>query len=70
MHTSAIELGELANVVQPKNLVLYHQLFMQETILDEDMSKNNALYKERILNEVRLKYNGNIVYGDDLMIIE
>lgn len=69
VHTSAIELGEIASEVQPRKLVLYHQLFMQETILDEDMTKNNAKYKEKILNEVKMHYNGDIVYGEDLMII-
>lgn len=69
VHTSAIELGQLAQKIQPKQLVLYHQLFMQETILDEDMEKNNLLYKEKILNEIGMSYNGSIVYGEDLMII-
>lgn len=69
VHTSAVELGNIASQVQPKTLVLYHQLFMQEHILDEDMSKNNLIYKEKILNEIHMNYNGNIVYGEDLMIM-
>lgn len=70
VHTSGYELGEIASKVQPQQLVLYHQLFMQETILEEDMEQNDAKYAEAILNEIRLKYNGTIVYGKDLMIIE
>lgn len=70
VHTSALELGDIASRVQPKTLVLYHQLFMQEDILDEDMTKNNLIYKDKILNEINIKYNGNIVYGEDLMILE
>lgn len=70
VHTSAIELGKLAQIVQPKKLVLYHQLFMQEMILDTDMTKNNQIYKDKILNEIQLAYNGSTVYGEDLMIIE
>lgn len=69
VHTSAIELGKIANIVKPKKLVLYHQLFMQEDILDDDMSKNNKIYKEKILNEIRENYNGIIIYGNDLDII-
>lgn len=69
VHTSAIELGKIAAAVQPKKLVLYHQLFMQEQILDEDMTKNNEKYKEKILQEVKMNYNGHIIYGEDLMII-
>lgn len=70
VHTSAVELGQIAEKIQPKKLVLYHQLFMQENILDEDVKKNNLLYKDKILNEVNLSYNGNVIYGEDLMIIE
>lgn len=70
VHTSAIELGEIASKVKPRKLVLYHQLFMQENILDEDMNKNNEIYKEKIINEVRQNYNGIIVYGEDLCIID
>jgi len=70
VHTSAIELGKIASKIKPKQLVLYHQLFMQENILDEDMTKNNELYKNAILNEVKMHYNGNIIYGEDLMIIK
>jgi len=69
VHTSAVELGKIAQQVQPKTLVLYHQLFMQEHILDEDMSKNNLIYKEKILKEIHMNYNGSIVYGEDLMIL-
>lgn len=68
VHTSAIELGQIAATVKAKKLVLYHQLFMQEHILDEGF--NNEHYKEKILNEVKLHFDGTIVYGEDLMIIE
>lgn len=70
VHTSAVELGSIANEIIPKTLVLYHQLFMQEDILDEDMEENNIMYKDKILKEINLQYNGNVVYGEDLMIIE
>ena len=69
VHTSAIELGKIANIVKPKKLVLYHQLFMQENILDEDMEKNDELYKEKIISEIRENYSGDVIYGEDLMII-
>ncbi|MBN2794818.1 MAG: MBL fold metallo-hydrolase [Clostridia bacterium] len=70
VHTSGIELSKIASEVLPKKLVLYHQLFMQEHILDEDMAKNDYIYKSRILNEVSSYFNGEIIYGKDLMIIE
>lgn len=69
VHTSALALGQMADRIKPKKLVLYHQLFMQEDILNDDMSKNNELYREKILNEIQMYYNGTIVYGEDLMIV-
>lgn len=69
-HTSGIELGKIAEKVQPKKLVLYHQLFMQEHILSEDMQKNDALYQEKIIDEIALNFTGNIIYGKDLLMIE
>jgi len=69
VHTSAEALGQMADIIQPKKLVLYHQLFMQEDILNEDMSKNNELYREKILNEIGMYYNGHIIYGEDLMVV-
>lgn len=68
VHTSAIELGQIAETAQVKKLVLYHQLFMQEHILEEGFQ--NKDYQDKILNEVKIHYNGNIVYGEDLLIIE
>ena len=42
---------------------------MQENILDDDMSKNNEIYKEKIMDEIKENYKGIIVYGNDLDII-
>ncbi len=70
VHTSAEELGNIANKIKAKTLVLYHQLFMQENILDEDMAKNNELYKNKILDEIKENYNGFVVYGNDLDVID
>lgn len=69
LHTSAVELGNLANLIRPKKLVLYHQLFMQENILDEDMSRNNEIYRDKIIDEIRENYSGTVIYGNDLDII-
>lgn len=53
MHTSAHELGEIAQIVQPRLLVLYHQLFWGTT-------------EEELLDEVRSRYDGQVVSGHDL----
>ena len=52
-HTSAHELGELASRVKPGLLVLYHVLFWGAS-------------EETILEEVREKYDGDVVLGSDL----
>ena len=52
-HTSTHELGELASKARPKLLVLYHVLFWGAS-------------EETILREVREKYDGEIVLGNDL----
>jgi ribonuclease Z len=52
-HTSAHELGELANRAKPKLLVLYHVLFWGAS-------------EETVLREVREKYLGQVVLADDL----
>ncbi len=52
-HTSAHELGELASRAQPGLLVLYHVLFWGAS-------------EERVLREVREKYDGEVVLADDL----
>ena len=52
-HTSSYELGKLANEINPKLLVLYHQLFMGRT--DSDL-----------LKEVQEYYSGEIISGKDL----
>lgn len=52
-HTSSYELGEMANRAKPKLLVLYHILFWGAS-------------EETVLQEVREKYSGEVVLGNDL----
>jgi ribonuclease BN (tRNA processing enzyme) len=52
-HTSAVELGELASRARPKLLVLTHILFFGESA-------------DEILAEVRSRYAGPVVLGEDL----
>ena len=55
-HTSAPDLGKLAASAKPKKLVLYHQLPMGEK-------------SEQILTEIREKFSGEIIYGQDLDVV-
>jgi len=56
-HTSTYELGELAAKVKPGKLALYHLLFWGDS-------------EEDLLNEISTKYNGEVIVGRDLMVIE
>lgn len=55
-HTSAPDVGKLAARVQPKKLVLYHQLPMGQS-------------PEQLLSEVREHFQGEVIYGKDLDVI-
>jgi len=55
-HTSGADLGKLAAEVNPKKLILYHQLPMGES-------------PEEVIAEIRTLYKGEIVYGSDLQVI-
>ncbi len=55
MHTSTYELGDIANEVKPKLLILYHQLFWGKSEIE-------------LVEEIRKKYDGQIVSGKDLDI--
>ncbi|MDH3806137.1 MAG: MBL fold metallo-hydrolase, partial [Gammaproteobacteria bacterium] len=52
-HTSSHELGEMASRTRPKLLVLYHILFWGAS-------------EDTVLEEVREKYTGKVLLGNDL----
>lgn len=56
-HTSTYELGELAHKVKPGKVVLYHTLFWGDS-------------EEDLLNEIAEKYDGKVIVGRDLMVLE
>ncbi len=53
VHTSSHELAEIANMVKPGILVLYHQLHWSQS-------------DEQLLSEISERYNGPVVSGKDL----
>jgi len=55
VHTSSVELAEVASLVRPKLLILYHQLF-------------HGLGEAELLREIRDGYDGEVVSGRDLDI--
>ena len=52
-HTSGVQLGELAKQAEPELLVLTHQLLWGAT-------------EEQLLDEIRLNFDGKVVYANDL----
>ena len=55
-HTSAPALGKLAARIQPKKLVLYHELPMGEP-------------PDQAIREIREFYAGEVIYGADLQVV-
>jgi len=55
-HTSTLQVAKIANAVQPKLLVLVHQLPFGET-------------PEAMLAEIEARYKGRTIYGRDLMVM-
>jgi ribonuclease BN (tRNA processing enzyme) len=53
-HTSAAELGEIANRAKPKMLILYHQMYWGDST------------KETVIQELRSVYKGAVVAAKDL----
>lgn len=57
VHTSTVELAEIANKTQPDLLVLTHQLFWGTT-------------EEELVKEITDLYHGKVISGHDLLLIE
>lgn len=72
VHTSAIELGEIASKIKPNLLVMYHQLYMIDTINGNDSELSNKIeeVEKEIMKEVRENYKGNVISVKDLGVYE
>lgn len=57
VHTGGIQLGKIAQEINPKLLVLTHQIYYKRPAED-------------IISEIRQNYDGNLVYGNDLDVFE
>ena len=68
VHTSSVELGEIARRANPKKLVLYHQLFFR--VPDKDGNQISELDREiEMINEIKENYKGQVISAKDLDII-
>ena len=67
VHTSTLELGRMASRIQPKKLVLYHQLFMMDHQAEpETVQERIRLVEDEMLKEVQSCYNGQVISGKDM----
>lgn len=67
VHTSTLELGEAAKRIQPKELVLYHQLFMMDHQAEPERVQERILSVEaEMIKEVKSVYDGKVISGQDM----
>lgn len=64
VHTSSLQLGEIAKKVNPKKLVLYHQLFFR--VRFEDGSLITEMDREReMIREIKENFKGEVISAKD-----
>lgn len=69
VHTSSIELGEIAKIVNPKLLVMYHHLFMIDiNTYTNDLLGRMTEIENIIINDVKKNFDGEVVFSKDLDI--
>lgn len=67
VHTSTLQLGETAKQIQPKKLVLYHQLFMMDHQAEPETVQERILSVEaEMIKEVKSVYDGKVISGQDM----
>ena len=69
VHTSTLQLGRIAEATKPKQLILYHQLFMMDHQSDPTRVQERVLEIEKeMIKEVKSIYVGKVISGQDLGI--
>lgn len=64
VHTSSVQLGELASQIKPQTLVLNHQLFFR--VPDEEGQVISELDREReMIREIQQHYQGEVISAQD-----
>ena len=69
VHTSSYELGEIASRINPGKVVMYHQLFM---VGNDETAADNVIENRvnEMISEVKEKFNGEVISGNDLDMFE
>lgn len=69
VHTSTLELGEMARQIEPKTLVLYHQLFMMDHQSDPTrVQEKIQAVEQEMIKEVKSVFTGKVISGQDMGI--
>lgn len=69
VHTSTLELGRIATEAKPKQLILYHQLFMMDYQSDPTKVQEKIQEVEKeMIKEVESVYAGEVISGQDMEI--
>ena len=69
VHTSTLELGQIAEEAKPKQLILYHQLFMMDHQSDPTKVQEKIQEVEQeMIKEVKSVFAGNAISGQDMGI--
>ncbi len=69
VHTSALELGIIADKAKPKLLVMYHHLFMFDiNTYTNDLYDKIEIAKNEMIADVKKNFSGNIAFAEDLDI--
>lgn len=69
VHTSAMELGEIAKEVNPKLLVLYHQLYMMDiNTYTNNLYEKMEILEDEMIAEIKINFDGEVVSANDLDI--
>lgn len=68
VHTSSVQLGELASQIKPRTLVLNHQLFFR--VPDEEGQVISELDREReMIREIQQHYRGEVISAQDSDVV-
>ncbi|QOR36991.1 MBL fold metallo-hydrolase [Clostridium sp. 'deep sea'] len=69
VHTSSLDLGQIANKINPRLLILYHQLFMVD---ENETGDGQALItrEQEMIQQIKQGFKGTIVSAKDIQVFE
>ncbi|MFI3207556.1 MAG: MBL fold metallo-hydrolase [Eubacteriales bacterium] len=72
MHTSSMDVGLIANAVSAKKVVLYHPVYLmgKDTHKAKNLEEIKTDLENYMVEEVKENYSGEVIFSQDLDIIE